>query len=62
MNIVANTNRTKLLSDFYILNYFINIKRYEEKIERVESRMTNRLRDQLGTAKVRKICFRICFE
>ncbi len=35
------------------------IRRYEERIERVEARMTARLRDQLGTAKNANEMFRI---
>ncbi len=35
------------------------LRRYEERIERVEARMTARLRDQLGTAKNANEMFRI---
>jgi dynein heavy chain 1 len=35
------------------------IRRYEERIERVEARMTARLRDQLGTAKNANEMFRV---
>ena len=35
------------------------IRRYDERIERVEARMTARLRDQLGTAKNANEMFRI---
>lgn len=36
-----------------------SIRRYDERIERVEARMTARLRDQLGTAKNANEMFRI---
>ena len=37
----------------------VAIKRYEERIDRVETRITARLRDQLGTAKNANEMFRI---
>ena len=35
------------------------MKRYDERIDRVETRITARLRDQLGTAKNANEMFRI---
>ena len=35
------------------------LRRYEERIDRVETRITARLRDQLGTAKNANEMFRI---
>ena len=39
--------------------YFLYPCRYEERIDRVETRITSRLRDQLGTAKNAGEMFRI---
>lgn len=44
----------KLLEWFCLLNY-----RYDERIDRVETRITARLRDQLGTARNANEMFRI---
>jgi dynein heavy chain 1 len=47
------------LSDDGQLLWESSIRRYDERIERVESRITARLRDQLGTAKNANEMFRI---
>lgn len=41
------------------LFFFSNAVSYEERIDRVENRITTRLRDQLGTAKNGSEMFRI---
>ena len=52
-----------ILSTIFVLNVlhddFFCPSRYEERIDRVETRITSRLRDQLGTAKNAGEMFRI---
>ena len=48
-----------VLGSNHLTNFLLNNFRYEERIDRVETRITARLRDQLGTAKNAAEMFRI---
>ena len=55
---MCRLDRTVGTTKFYEV-FFVSLWRYDERIDRVESRITARLRDQLGQAKSANEMFRI---